>query len=394
MSFSQLKKYLIFIITSLVLFTLMLFIESNNGKFDTADFKVFYLAAKALISGDQVYGIPFGMETGYYKYSPFSLLILSFYTLFSFKVGAIIHFYVIAFSAIFSIILLEQIINDYLFKNQKWRVLTSFLILLSVLLHFVRDLHLGNTNTILILLMILAIKLTLESKEIAAGILLAIVIMTKPYFIILGLIFLLFKKYKLIASIAATGTILTLSTGIFIGFQDSYLMHIEWFKAMLMHSDYLTSSYTLFYFADYYLGIKIPISYSFPFLIIIASIISILFYLKSQKETTIEKNKTLIISYFILIGIIPNILITDVEHFLFSLPLISIVILYLKDQKNHIYNIIFFLIIFMYGGNSSDLVGNELSNDIKYWGFVGIGNLLIIGAAISVYLNKNKWNKN
>ncbi len=141
MSFSQLMKYLIFIITTLALFTLMLFIESNNGKFDPADFKVFYLAAKALFSGDQVYGIPFGIETGYYKYSPFSLIILSFYTLFSFKVGAIIHFFVIAFSAIFSIILLEQLINDYLFKNQKWKILTSFLILLSVLLHFVRDLH-------------------------------------------------------------------------------------------------------------------------------------------------------------------------------------------------------------------------------------------------------------
>ncbi len=242
--------------------------------------------------------------------------------------------------------------------------------------------------------MILAIKLTLESKEIAAGILLAIVIMTKPYFIILGLIFLLFKKYKLIASIAATGTVLTLSTGLFIGFQDSYLMHIEWFKAMLMHSNYLTSSYTLFYFADYYLGINIPISYSFPFFILIAIVISLFFYKKSIHELEAEKNKTMIISYFILIGIIPNILITDVEHFLFSLPLISIVILYLKDQKNHIYNILFAVVIFMYGGNSSDLVGNELSSDIKYWGFVGIGNLLIIGAAIVVYfrVNNNKHN--
>jgi hypothetical protein len=374
----------------------MLFVENNNGKFDTADFKVFYMAAKALFSGEQVYGVPFGMETGYYKYSPFILLVLSFYTLFSFKVGAIIHFFVIAFSAIFSIIFLEQIVNDYFFKNNKWRILTSFLILLSVLLHFVRDLHLGNTNTILILMMILAIKLTLESKEIAAGILIALVIMTKPYFIVLGLIFLLFKKYKLIATIAITGIALTLSTSIFLGFQNSYLMHIEWFKAMLMHSDYLTSSYTFFYFADYYFGIKIPISYSFPFFILIAISISLFFYKRSINETTLESNRTMIFSYFILIGIIPNILITDVEHFLFSLPLISIVILYLKDQKNHFYNILFAVVIFMYGGNSSDLVGNELSNDIKYWGFVGIGNLIIIGSAFVVYFrvkNGDKSNK-
>lgn len=384
------KKYSIFILFSFVLFTLMLIIENYNGKFDTDDFKVFYMAAKALTSNNQVYGVPFGLSTGFYKYSPFTLLLFSFYTLFSFKIGAIIHYFISATSAILSIITIEQIINKYILINNKWSIVSSFLILLSVLLHFIRDLHLGNTNIILIFALILSIKMVLESKEILAGLIIALVILTKPYFIVLALILLVYKKYKTVASITVSGIVLTLSTAVILGFSKSYNLHIEWFEAMLAHSSYLSSPYTVFYLINYYFGIEIPQVFSFVFFGIVILLISLFFYLKSKKETAIENNKSLIFAFFITIAIIPNLLITDVEHFLFSLPLIAIVILYIRNLKNYIFASIFTLIIIMYGGNSSDIVGNELSIDIKYWGFVGIGNLLIIASAFLIYQYGNR----
>jgi hypothetical protein len=371
----------------------MLFIENNNGKFDTEDFKVFYLAAKALFSGEQVYGISFGLDTGYYKYSPFILIVLSSYTLFTFKIASIIHFFLTVFSAIFSIIILEQLIAKYLFKVKKQHIYTSLLILLSVLLHFVRDLHMGNVNIILLFLMILALKFSLESKEIAAGILIALVILTKPYFIILGIPFLIFKKHKTVFSIAISGISLTLLTATILGFSTSLNLHLDWFKAMLEHSDYLYSPYTVTYLLDYYLGLALPKNIDLPLFGLITLLVSAYFYKISRTETLIEHNKSLVFSFFILIGIIPNLLITDVEHFLFSLPLISIVILYLQQIRKYYWTILFIIVIFIYGGNSSDLVGNDLSLKIKFWGFVGIGNLMIICAAICIYLNRNEWGK-
>jgi len=394
MPFSEIKKYLAFIIFSLVLFTLMLFIENNNGKFDTEDFKVFYMAGKALLSGGQVYGLSFGLYTGYYKYSPFILILLSSYTIFSFKTAAIIHFFLTTISAISIIILLEQLITRYLFKVKKHHIYTSFLILLSVLLHYVRDLHMGNINIILLFAMIIALKLSLESKEIAAGIIIALVIMTKPYFIILGIPFLIFKKYKTVISIAVSGILLTLSTAIIFGLSKSLNMHLNWFSAMLDHSNFLDSPYTVISLLDFYFGLSISKSFGIPLFGIITLIISSYFFNISKKETTNEYNKSLIFSYFILIGIIPNILITDVEHFLFSLPLISMVILYLQQIKKYYWSILFMVAILIYGGNSSDLIGNDLSIKVKLWGFVGIGNLMILGSAISVYLNRDAWEEN
>ncbi len=395
MALLKLKDYIIFISVSVILFALMVVIETKNGKFSTEDFKVFYMAAKAMLSGDQVYGISFGLSTGFYKYSPFMLFIFSGYTLFSFKIAAIIHFILSSIAAIFSIIILEQFVNKYLFTNNKRRVITSFLILFSVILHVVRDLHMGNTNTIIIFIFILIIKLILESKEIAAGILFALVILLKPYFIVLTIILFLFNKKHTLISMVSAGVVFTLFTGAILGFTHSYNLHLGWFNAMLAHSDYLYSPYTITYLLDYYLGMTIPQSFTFILLGFLVLLISISFWFTSKNYNNDEKNKSLILGFFIIIALIPSVLITDVEHFIFSLPIIAILILYLKNKKNYLWIAVFVLIVFMFGGNSQDLVGKELTLKIKFWGWVGIANLIFIITLITTYiLDKRTWKLN
>ncbi len=384
-------RYLAFALISITLFVLMIVNESIYDQFHTDDFKVFYLAAKALISDQTVYGVPFGLDTGFYKYSPATLLLFTSYTLVSYKIASIIHFSIIGISAILAIILLEQVIDKHLFKIEKKGLLSLILILLGILIHLIRDLHLGNTNMILVLFLIIGLKLSLESHEKYAGIFLALVILTKPYFIILMLPFLVSKKYKTIVSTAITGFGLTLLTGFILGFHRSLILHIEWFQEMLRHSSYLISPYTIFYYSDFYLGIAIPSKFHFLLFGLIVILISLYFWFyNNRKSQNRETNKVLIFNYFILIAIIPSLLITDVEHFIFSLPLIAIIIYYLKKENNYYWIIGFILIILMFGGNSSDLVGNELSYKIKIWGWVGIGNLFIL---LSSFLVFNKMNK-
>ena len=382
------RSGIIFILSSLMLFTLMLFIEINNGRFGTEDFKVFYLASKALVNNQQVYGVPFGLSTGFYKYSPFLLFIFAPYTILQYKIAAIVHFYLIVFSGIFSILTIQQVIDSYLFKNKKKQILSLFLILISILIHMVRDLHMGNTNMIIVFLLILAIYFTLGKNEIISGLLIALVILTKPYFIVLALPFLIYKRYTTVISIAVSGIVFTLSTAFVLGFSKSYTLHIEWFQEMLRHAEYLYSPYTVFYLLKYYLGIIIPKTYTYPFFIIIVSLVSFFFWFRNKKNMDAEK--AMVYNYFVLMAIIPNLLITDVEHFIFSLPIIAILILYLTNYRNYYLLALFIIAVLMYGGNSTDLVGKELTIKIKFWGFVGIGNLIMISLILIIYSFKEK----
>jgi len=385
------KSIIIFALVSMIFFALMLILENINSRFDTNDLRVMYDAANALRHNETVYGIPFGLSTGYYKYSPFTLLLFVPYTFLSLKIAAFIHFFIISISAISSVILIEKIITKHFLNNNKYRLLSYFLILISILLHVVKDLHLGNTNTILILLLILTICNSLNNRFLLAGLFFALAIITKPYFAIAILPFFLYKQYKTVMYTALSGFLFILFTVVFMGLDKSLSLHTEWFTAMLEHSKYLTSSYTIFYLINYYTGLKIPTEYSYHFFILIGLLAFIFFYTlkrKDEKLAVFNKNQSLMMFFFFLIAITPNILITDNEHFIFSLPIIAFVILYLKTNMNYYILTLFIVAAFMYGGNSTDLVGVDLTLKIKFWGFLGIGNLIIISIAMYLFYFK------
>lgn len=384
-------KYFIFI--SLLLFTAILIVEKINGRFWLNDFKVFYEAAKALLANEKVYGIPFGLETGFYKYSPFTLLFFIPFTLVPYNIASIIDFILIALAAISTIVLLVQIIRKNNGLPSPPKTITYLLILLCVINHLVRELHLGNTNMILLLLLTLSIKLALESKYISSSALLAITILTKPYFLICLLPYLLIKKYKSIVYVFVWLLAFVIVSGAAIGFEKSFSLYSEWILAMKEHSTYLSSNHTFFALLSFYIGVKIPSSFG----IIILGIIGILSFAylwlkngKNQIEVSKNFEQVFLLYYFILIALIPSILITDTEHFLFSLPLIVLLFLKVKQENKFAYTIFFIVLMFLYGGNSSDLLGKSLAGKVEDWGLLGIGNLIIIFVAIYLLGRQNK----
>ncbi len=384
-------KYFIFI--SLLLFTAILIVEKINGRFWLNDFKVFYEAAKALLANEKVYGIPFGLETGFYKYSPFTLLFFIPFTLIPYNIASIIDFILIASATISTIVLLVQIIRKNNGLPSPPKTITYLLILLCVINHLVRELHLGNTNMILLLLLTLSIKLALESKYISSSALLAITILTKPYFLICLLPYLLIKKYKSIVYVFVWLLAFVIVSGAAIGFEKSFSLYSEWILAMKEHSTYLSSNHTFFALLSFYIGVKIPSSFG----IIILGIIGILSFAylwlkngKNQIEVSKNFEQVFLLYYFILIALIPSILITDTEHFLFSLPLIVLLFLKVKQENKFAYTIFFIVLMFLYGGNSSDLLGKSLAGKVEDWGLLGIGNLIIIFVVIYFLGRHNK----
>lgn len=389
----------LYAILTFLLFITMITFQIINERFWLHDLEVMYSAADAFLNGEPVYGTSFGLGTGFYKYSPFTLFFFIPYTLLSYKVACIIHFFITLFSAIIVIPLLDQMVRKYLFNSPKKYHLTLFVTVIAILIHLVRDLHLGNINVILVLLLTLSIKFLLENKYIKFGIILAIIIMTKPFFIVFVLPLLLHKRYKAVLSLAVAGASFVLISLLLIGFPESIDFYFDWFAAMLDHTSYLTSNNTIFYILNRYTGVLIGSEFAFLLLGIILVVSTAFFWLFIRKKegfekTKSEKNRALIIHLAILIAVIPNVFITDTEHFFFSLPIISILILHFSVTKRFLWIPLLAFLIFLYGGNSTDMMGEYISQNYTQLGMLGIGNLSLILIVIIVYVkNRKVWEK-
>ena len=396
-SMTKEKPFNKFIIFSALIFLVIFVIEKINGRFWLNDFKVFYSAAEALIHHEKVYGKAFGLETGFYKYSPVALLFFTPFTIISFESAAIIDFVINAIVCISIIIVTQQLITEYIFQNKNKKTVTLFLIFICVINHVVRELHLGNTNLILILLLVNSIKLELRKKSMLAGVLLALVILTKPYFLILLLPFLLFKRQKAIVSTLMSILIFVAITFFVFGVGKGQELYSEWFLAMKDHIGYLSSNHTLFSLLNTYFGIIIPGNYGIVFLVVfsVASFVILWAYdlFKSDQGSSINKNNsTFIYYYFILIAVVPSILITDTEHFLFSLPLIALLITKIVNEKIKWQMSLLLIVMLMYGGNSSDIWGKNLARKFENFGMLGLGNLMLVIWGIVMMMDIIKMN--
>jgi hypothetical protein len=390
----------LFAILTFLLFITMFTFQIINERFWLHDLEVMYSAADSFMNNEPVYGVSFGLESGFYKYSPFTLFFFMPYALLTYKVACIIHFFISLLCAVALIPLLDQIVRKHLFNYPRKYHLTLFVTIIAVLIHLVRDLHLGNINVILVFLLTLSLRYLLADKHIKFGILLAIVILTKPFFIVFVLPLLLHKKYKAIVSVAVAGALFILISMLAIGFPESIDFYFDWFAAMLDHSSYLNSKNTIFYIYNRYTGVQIGSEYAFLLLGIIAVISSVFFWLFIRtklgvEKTKTEKNRALIIHLAILIAIVPNVFITDTEHFLFSLPIISTLILYFSVKKRFLWVPLLAFLIFLYGGNSTDMMGDYINENYKNLGILGIGNLALILMMLIIYVkNRKVWEMN
>lgn len=375
------RSAIIFSTLTVVLFLIMMLVEQANGRFWLNDFRVFYEAAQALVSNEQVYGVTFGLDTGYYKYSPFTLLFFTPFTLLPFSLASIVQFWIIVALTIYLILTLNKLVNKYVFNLKSNNVFLFLIVLIIILNHLIRELHLGNTNIILMFLLTLALQFSLKNKILLASTLLAIVILTKPYFLVLVLPFILYQKWKLINS---TGLLIVAFVGasiLILGWENGTGLYQDWFVSMSQHSGYLTSSHTISSLLRNYFSIDLQGYFDFLFFALNAGLLFSFFWVLKQKTqiTNSDKNQGQLLFYFLLIASVPNFLITDTEHFLFSIPLLLLITSYLIKARNIPLSLLFIILAFFYGGNSSDMLGNEGSDNFDKLGFLGLSNLVFIG---------------
>jgi len=380
-----------FILFATLLFLAAFMIENINGRFQLYDFLVYYSAADALLQGEQVYGIPFGLGSGFYKYAPFVLFLFTPYCALSFQAASVIHFALLSFCFMASSLLLKNLFQTYFFpQTVKWESVLLSLSLVCVLVHVARELHLGNVNIVLILLVTFGLKYLLQSRDSFAGVLIGLAILIKPYFLLLLLPLLFHGRIRALLSVAATGLVALLIPTLFLGLSKSMDLHREWLAAMSGHSSYLSSSHTILSLIRTYLAPGAPAALVYAIIAGVALGYGILFLVgqrSGQWKRQQGEGTFLVMGYLGMLAIIPNLVITDTEHFLYLLPLVVWMVSYFFAVRDYGLLAVFILLILAYGANSSDLLGRELSAWISDWGLLGISNLLLIVLAFYIFFS-------
>ena len=372
------RSILIFGVFMLLFVTLLVFVEKLNGKFYTNDFKVYYLAAKDYFEGENPYLLPYGLGTGFFKYPPTTLYFFYFSTKFSYFTAQIIHVIFLLIAFIISAIILRKILFISRLKVEKkynWVLYTSFFF--SVI-QLVREFHMGNVNLFLLCFFSLGLYAFLVKKEWGIIIAWSFMVILKPIVVIVFIPLLFYKKWKIIGGMMLFGLLFYLIPLINkSGFELLNLWYF-WFQSVSKHGAYILSQYSLTYLASYYFDIQ---SNWIPSIVVLL----LLLFVEFKRSRTIHYTTHSRIEFFIvLMAFTPNFFVTDTEHFLLSMPLLLLNIVYLQQLKKWYYWLFFSIILLPFTLRSNDLMTAHFSDFIAEIGLLGIVNLLAIALFYSV----------
>lgn len=381
-----------------IICAVILFFETINHRLSLNDFRVYYEATNALLSGDQVYGIAFGLDTGMFKYSPFVLFLFIPFALIPFTVSGILYFIFIVAALILSFRLCRKILLPYLFETPiKYDALVSILVLVFISNHLYRELHLGNTNILLLLLILISLKLILKDKDFISGIVFGMAILLKPFLLLLGIVLVLHKKWKVIAGASAMMLIQGIIIVAALGFSESYALHAEWIKTMITHAGEYGSNNNIAYLLHSLFQTEISASNNLIIIIVSALLLSgfIIYNLlqnSGNPNSKVVSQKNLIVEWLVVFAALPSIVNTDTQHFMYSLPLIMLMLFYVIHNRDYYLGALMFIILLLYGTNSNDLVGDTLGNFYDRIGAVGISNILLIFTVAYISIKENHKN--
>jgi hypothetical protein len=379
--------------------------EWNSGRFLLHDFEVYYSAAKAYLNGQQIYGKAFGLNSGFFKYAPLSLYLFIPLALLPFTVAKIV-FYFLVVGAILGCFRLCSSLLSACFMPEKGKVKFMTLLLTFILAgpHLFRELELGNVNIMLLLLFCSALLLLRKGKDLLAGIIIAAGVLIKLHFVILIPLLLFRKKYKTVLvfflALFAGGLFPLLLSG----YTKGLVLNRQWIQAVMEHNRSLLSFpdtiYSILY--RYLIRFVYPeagVGFIVSVLICVgvAFLILLLQHFKQEARTegvtdqALLREKNFAFEYFFLLALIPNILATDTEHFLYAIPLILFSVQrFLISEKRMIFVLFFILMAFTYSDPGNDVLGKGLSDWLELHGFTGIGNVLLLISSLILFSRLNK----
>ncbi|MFM7730420.1 MAG: glycosyltransferase family 87 protein, partial [Flavobacteriales bacterium] len=333
-----------------------------------------------------MYGIPFGTEfgvtSGFYKYSPFACLPFIPFTFLSYPAASALYYFITAFLiGYFTLRMADHWLPEGAAPNtlQRWWIPT-LLILLFLIDHLERELILGNVNLLLLLMSLAIFTLHRAQRFYSAGIWLAILLLFKPHFAILLPYFIWRKSWKLLLTSALSIIAGLMAPAIWCGWGANLHLLDAWMHAISDHNQALfTSPNSIYGILHHLLLAGHGGSWLVPaVLLVVASFFGVWLWQRRAKNPAGEIQWT---EYFILIALIPNLVHTDTEHFLWSWPILTMIIYRMwlnADLRKPFITLTLVLAWFPYALNSPDLFGKTWSHWCDAGGLLGMANLMIV----------------
>jgi hypothetical protein len=374
---------------TVLLVVLALLMDVVNGRFWVSDFRVYWGAADALLHGTSVYGVAFGEDTGFFKYAPIVAIAFLPAALLPFQLAAVIHVLFIGMALVLCQVALERVLMRYVFGTYAPRIaLRGILGLVIIAVLLARELHLGNINLWLVLGAVLATEALLNDAPGRAGLLLGALWFVKPYLLLMAVPVVVFGQWR-----ALWYAVLVMLAGLFapilvLGHATTHALTHAWFEAMAAHGSYLQSPDTLAAMVSHWSSGRWHLNNGV--VIVVVGVTLFLVSMGIRRSASVERPAAFALMLWIALALVPNLVITDQEHFLFSLPLIAFLMAKLFRRTSLIALSLFLVGTFLCALRSSDLWGNDLEAWWTAQGALGIGNLLLICATLSAMFPGSK----
>lgn len=368
-------------------------LEWNNGRAQMADFRVYYDAAAALVNGGQVYGKAFGVSSGFYKYSPLACVPFIPFTWLAYKKASVVYYILLSITiALFSV----RVANDLSSKSnvQKRTWLLALLTGLFLIDHLERELHLGNINLFLLVMLYACYNFWSSHRYWMAGVMLGVVLLFKPHFVILLPYFIWKKQFKSLLMAAVTVLMGLSLPAFFLGFKGNSKLLIKWLGAMQDHNLALQKSpNTIYGLINFSCFNGQGGAWIIPSTLLLVGAFFVYFMLRNDRIAANQNwtNQPRYMEFFLLVALVPNLVHTDTEHFLWTWPLIAYSLsrlLFDYTVKKKAWYVAFLVLAFVpYAVNSPDLVGKKVRLLFDE-GLLGLSNLILIIIAVTLSLAK------
>lgn len=362
------RGYYFFGIFCVLFVGLMVVIETNNGKFWTNDFVVYFEATKDYFSGNNPYEVNYGLDTGYFKYAPTTLYFFSPAVLLHFSVAQLIHTFFLLVSLISSMWIIHRmfILQDV----GKKRIGLLYIGFAMIAPHIAREFHMGNVNLLLLFFFCIGLFALEMKKDLQVAVFWSIMIILKPIVILAFIPLLFYKKWKIIFTMGGIGLLFFLLPILFSGFNGTIELWSNWLDAIILHGKYLESENSLTYLLHRFTGIKSTWGASLVFLSLLTGVL----VWNKRKLNSISLVEWVVVFF----AFCPNFFVTDTEHFLLSIPLIMMLFKELIRVNSLVYWIPFGVSVFFFSLNINDLLGHAISNVIDENGLLGVANMTFI----------------
>jgi hypothetical protein len=364
-----------------------LILEHLNGRFWLNDFRVYYMAADNLRHGLPYYGVVFGEDTGLYKYLPFPLWFFVPYTWLSYTVAGTLHFLLmgILLGACFVVLERSLVLGMGPLPKPSWRSAAG---LLCTAVLFARELHLGNINTGLMFLAFWGVERQLSGKPVQAGLAWGVAWLIKPYLLLMAVPLVVRREWKTLwyaGGAMFTGLLLPM---VHDGPAGWWARLQEWGQAVARHNGTLESPDRIGAILQADLGIPASVGLDLAF---IGAAVVLLAWItwRQTRHHAPDPPMDRAMELWTACALVPNLVITDQQHFMFALPLVLYVLAWLFVRQDKTVGMLFLVAMVLYATRSSDLWGRELEGWFTAHGVLGSGNLLLMGVAWLVHARRS-----